>query len=143
MATPPNRIREWREVRGLSRRALAELIGCHESQIVKLEAGERSLNTRWMSRLALALEVAAADLLPEQPDTVAPPATADGAMRMAIELIYRRMERRPTKFEGLSAAEFADECLNLARDLRALREAQDRNNETDDNADGKGEAEGT
>lgn len=62
------RLRELREARGLSRRALAERVNCGESQIVKLERGERRLTLDWVERLAAALEVRPTDLIVEATD---------------------------------------------------------------------------
>lgn len=59
-----NRIREWRERRGLSQIELAEKVNTSSQQIGKLEAGARRLAQNWMERLAEALGCAPADLLP-------------------------------------------------------------------------------
>lgn len=64
------RLKELRESRKLSRRALAELVNCGESQIVKLERGDRRLTLDWVNRLARALDVPASDFLT---DDAAPP----------------------------------------------------------------------
>jgi SOS-response transcriptional repressor LexA len=67
---PKNRLRYWREERGLSRRRLAELVDCDPSYIAKLERGERRLKHDWMERLAKGLAVAPTDLISnvQQPD---------------------------------------------------------------------------
>jgi transcriptional regulator with XRE-family HTH domain len=62
---PPNRIRELREARGMSRAALAERAETAAAQIQKLELGLRQLTHTWMLKLAPALDCAPADLLPE------------------------------------------------------------------------------
>ena len=59
-----NRLEEWRKRRGLSRAALATMVGTRGGQIQKLELGERRLTLEWMQRLAGALSVDASDLLP-------------------------------------------------------------------------------
>lgn len=48
----------------LSRKQLAQLVGTSESQIQKLENGDRSLSQAWMVKLAAQLNCTAADLLP-------------------------------------------------------------------------------
>ena len=58
-----NRIQEIRTNLGMSRAELARLIGCAESQIVKLERGERRLTTDWMERIGRALGVPAHELM--------------------------------------------------------------------------------
>lgn len=63
--TYPNRIREWRERRGLSMQALADRASTGKSQVDKLERGERRLTMDWMVRLSVALDCAPAELLPE------------------------------------------------------------------------------
>jgi transcriptional regulator with XRE-family HTH domain len=62
---PPNRIRELREARGMSRAALAERAETAAAQIQKLELGLRQLTHTWMLKLAPALGCNPADLLPE------------------------------------------------------------------------------
>src|SRR5688572_11104675 len=59
----PNRIEEWRTVRGMRQEDLAEKMGTSAAQIGKLERRERRLTTGWMMRLAEALEVYPTDLL--------------------------------------------------------------------------------
>lgn len=68
-----NLIRDWREKRGLSRRELAEKVGTGESQIVKLERGERRLTQHWMERLAKALDVQPVDLIMARANDLPPP----------------------------------------------------------------------
>lgn len=60
-----NRIKEIRELRGISQEKLAELTGTSRSQIVKLERGERRLSQDWMERLAAPVGCAAADFITE------------------------------------------------------------------------------
>ena len=99
-----NRIRMWRERRGLTMAELGQRVGTEASQINKLEKGNRRLTAEWMGRLARALDCAPADLLmpdpagsaaelgeaPPPPSPLAPPAgyaaaghTASGAGRAA------------------------------------------------------------
>lgn len=54
MAT--NRLKELREVRGLSLAALAALVGTTNQQISHLELGKRQLTVEWLVRIARALD---------------------------------------------------------------------------------------
>ncbi len=60
----PNRLRYWRQMRGLSLQQLADGTGTSKSQIDKLERGERRLTVDWMVRLAKPLACDPRDLLP-------------------------------------------------------------------------------
>lgn len=60
----PNRIKEIRTVRGLSAEKLGKLCGTSQQQIQRLEVGERRLTQEWMEKIAKALRIAPADLLP-------------------------------------------------------------------------------
>lgn len=59
----PNRLREWRERRGMSQQELADAAGCSKMQISTLERGRPSLDIAWMQRLAPILGVQPGDLL--------------------------------------------------------------------------------
>jgi|SRR5688572_7869992 transcriptional regulator with XRE-family HTH domain len=59
----PNRIEEWRELRGMRQEDLAERCGTSAAQIGKLERRERRLTTGWMMRIAEALDIYPSDLL--------------------------------------------------------------------------------
>lgn len=74
-----NRIEELRLQRRLSRDALGKLIGTKGGQIQKLELGERRLTLEWMQRIAGALGVETAELLPGDPKRAAkaPPPSTD------------------------------------------------------------------
>lgn len=61
----PNRIRELRERAGLSQWKLGEIVGTSAPQIGRLEIGSRQLTVDWMRKIARALGVQPADLLPE------------------------------------------------------------------------------
>lgn len=66
----PNRIRELRLAAGLSQQALGDRIGVSKVTISDLERGNMKLDTEYMRRLARALDVQPADLLPlsDNPD---------------------------------------------------------------------------
>lgn len=69
-----NRLREFRDLAGLSMQALADRVGTTAPQINKLEKGERRLTLDWMTRLAAALGIEPRDLLPQtnRPQPAAP-----------------------------------------------------------------------
>lgn len=73
----PNRLREFRDLAGLSMQALADRVGTTAPQINKLEKGERRLTLDWMTRLAAALDIEPKDLLP-LPVRQPPPISAGG-----------------------------------------------------------------
>jgi len=60
-----NRIGEIRQARGLTRKALAALLNCHDSQVFKLERGDTPLTFDWMYRLCEALDCTQPELMPE------------------------------------------------------------------------------
>ena len=72
-----NRLREFRDLAGLSMQALADRVGTTASQINKLEKGERRLTLDWMTRLSAALGIEPKDLLPlpNRPLPAAPTST--------------------------------------------------------------------
>lgn len=61
--TTTNRIREWRERKGLSQEALGELSGMTGAQISRLENAKRRLKTEDLRRIAVALGVPWQELL--------------------------------------------------------------------------------
>jgi transcriptional regulator with XRE-family HTH domain len=63
--SPPNRIRELREARGISQAELARRAHVTPSALNKVEMGRRGLDQQWMDRLAEVLDCAPADLLPD------------------------------------------------------------------------------
>lgn len=56
-------VRAWREQRGISQEALADLVGVHRTYMGGIERGERNLSLKSLERLADALGVDALDLL--------------------------------------------------------------------------------
>lgn len=101
-----NNIRHWREARGLSRRELAEKANTGESQIVKLERGERRLTAEWMVRLASALDVAPADLLPAKKE----PPEAETAPFAPVPVPQPAELRRGLPVYGAAACGTSDNC---------------------------------
>ena len=59
-----NRTRRLRAKKELSLADVAAAVGTSRSQIQKLESGQRRLTIEWMQRIAVALGVELADLLP-------------------------------------------------------------------------------
>lgn len=59
----PNRIKEIRLSKNLTQQQLADLVITGQSQIDRLEKGERKLSVDWMNRVASALQVEPRDLL--------------------------------------------------------------------------------
>lgn len=59
-----NRIKEHREKAGISQDKLADLVHAHRVQINRLENGKRTLTQDWMEKIAAALRIDPADLLP-------------------------------------------------------------------------------
>lgn len=66
----PNRIREWREKRGLTIEALAEMAGLSVSYLSRMERGGRNVSLKNIAKLAVPLRISEADLAPSRPPTV-------------------------------------------------------------------------
>jgi transcriptional regulator with XRE-family HTH domain len=66
-----NRIREFREAKGLSQQALAERIGTSQPQMDRLEKGQRRLTQDWMLRIARELGCRPADILSSETSATA------------------------------------------------------------------------
>lgn len=60
-----NRVETLREARGISRSELAAKLGCHNSQVFKLERGDVPMTLDWMHKIATALDVSVCELLHE------------------------------------------------------------------------------
>jgi transcriptional regulator with XRE-family HTH domain len=75
-----NRLREFRDLAGLSMQALADRVGTTAPQINKLEKGERRLTLDWMTRLSVALGIEPKDLLPAPPKPRAAPPSPGTAL---------------------------------------------------------------
>src|SRR5215217_5005903 len=91
------RIARAREKAGLSQGALAELMGLAQSAISRIEAGERTIESLELARLAKALDISVLDLLEEDPlaeqllvaarAEVAESAVLDKALNRVIDLV--------------------------------------------------------
>jgi transcriptional regulator with XRE-family HTH domain len=124
-----NRVREWRQRRGLSIEELARRSRTSPSQISKLERGERRLTLDWMSRLAKALSCRREDLLPN--DLEGAPSSGSGGP-LDRELL-RRMGRALMKHlreegQDLAPPRFLDTAIAL-HDLIAARPGQSASDE--------------
>lgn len=64
MMGAPNRIRELRMLAGLSQQTVADRVGVSKVTISDLERGNMRLDVEYMKRIAAALNVTPADLLP-------------------------------------------------------------------------------
>jgi len=60
-------LRAYREARGLSQEAFAEVVGVHRTYMGGLERGERNLTLRSLERLAAVLKVDPLELLASGP----------------------------------------------------------------------------
>jgi transcriptional regulator with XRE-family HTH domain len=58
-------LRRYRERRGLSQEAFADVVGVHRTYMGGLERGERNLTLRSVERIAAAIRVEPLDLLRE------------------------------------------------------------------------------
>lgn len=56
-------LRRYRQERGLSQEAFADLVGVHRTYMGGLERGERNLTLRSLERLAAAIEMEPLELL--------------------------------------------------------------------------------
>lgn len=61
-----SKLRRFREQRGLSQGRLAELANTSQTQIMRLETGQRELDIEWAKRLAKPLGVAAFQLIEDE-----------------------------------------------------------------------------
>jgi transcriptional regulator with XRE-family HTH domain len=62
------RLREYRQGRGLSQEALANVLGYHRTYIGGLERGERNLTLKAVERIAALLDVEPLDLIGDGDD---------------------------------------------------------------------------
>lgn len=99
-----NRIREHREALGLSRAALATLVGTAAAQIQKLEFGTRKLTQGWMNRLAPHLGCRPADLLPIAEGSIHQNVTPEAIAPLlgSLLLAFTESEPSPDRIERLS-----------------------------------------
>ncbi|MGA0198593.1 MAG: helix-turn-helix domain-containing protein [Prochlorotrichaceae cyanobacterium] len=62
------RLRQIRQIRGLSQEELADMAGLHRTYIGSVERSERNVSIDNMERLAVALEVDITELLTKEPE---------------------------------------------------------------------------
>jgi transcriptional regulator with XRE-family HTH domain len=60
------RLRQIRQIRGLSQEQLADLVGLHRTYVGSVERGERNVSIDNMERFAQALEIELTELLTEE-----------------------------------------------------------------------------
>jgi len=60
------RLREVREKRGVSQERLAEVAGLHRTYVSLIERGERNVTIETIEKLAIALDVEIAQLMPRR-----------------------------------------------------------------------------
>lgn len=99
-----NRIKELREMLGLTQEQLAGRLGTLPQQVGKHERGERRLTIQWMQRYAAALEVAPADLI-----------SSDMPLDMQSDVELATVDQMP----GVSAA-IATRGLRIYRVLQSF-----------------------
>lgn len=63
-----NRIKHFRELRGLTQEQLADLAGMSKAYVGLLENGKRQLNANGLEKLAVALRCKPSDLIQEDTD---------------------------------------------------------------------------
>lgn len=117
-----NRIKELRELAGLSQEALAEKANTSAQQISRLEKSERKLNEDWMRRLAPHLGVRPHELMVEATPASTPgcPRFVDDPQELAILAFFEPIpfEHRKRAFEVLKAfyASDTDEPAKVEND---------------------------
>ncbi len=62
------RLRQIRQIRGLSQEELADIAGLHRTYVGSVERSERNISIDNMERLATALEVDITELLRKEPE---------------------------------------------------------------------------
>lgn len=62
------RLRQIRQIRGLSQEELADMAGLHRTYVGSVERSERNVSIDNMERLAVALEVDITELLTKEPE---------------------------------------------------------------------------
>jgi transcriptional regulator with XRE-family HTH domain len=119
MKQAADRLRALRKRQGLSRRALAERVGCAESYITKLERGERRLKAEWIQKLARGLGVESKDFftngMDEGPDLVLAPIvgwSSAGAPAEAVEQIAEDYVPIPYKASSVRAVRNVGHSMN-------------------------------
>jgi transcriptional regulator with XRE-family HTH domain len=58
------RLRQWRQRRGLSLRALGTRAGVSYVTVAEVEAGRQSPTVNWLQKIAAALDISVRDLFP-------------------------------------------------------------------------------
>ncbi|WP_288990856.1 helix-turn-helix transcriptional regulator [uncultured Sphingopyxis sp.] len=106
----PNRIRELRKLAGLSQQAVADAICVSKVTVSQLELGKMQLTHEYMRRIAPALGVTPADLLPrsdnpdgltaEERDLIARLREADDTQRTQLRQLVDVVIPHPSNQDG-------------------------------------------
>lgn len=67
---PPHYLREWREFKGMTLRALAKEVGTSPSTLSDLETYKLQLSPKWLRRLAPVLDCREGHLIDHDPDNL-------------------------------------------------------------------------
>ena len=102
MTPPPNRIRELRLARNLSLAAVARRVAVDPTMLSRLESGERTLTQLYLEKIAEALGVFPAELLPGAGREV-----ADEVVQSVEELKVLTWWRRMTRAQKFAVIAFA------------------------------------
>lgn len=123
--TQPNRIRQWRNARGLTSAALAKAANTSKQTIWKLEHGQRRLTQDWLERLAPPLGLRPADLLPADDAASGAPGPPDDLDPDVDARIFAETVRRVAGiYEQCGITLLRDELAVIA--YRVFTRAKDR-----------------
>lgn len=104
---PPNRIKELREMRGLTQQELADMMGVSKQDVSRYERGYTPLNMEWLIKFAQSLNVHPQDLL----NIAAMSAAADEVVELPAEQVgptYSALRRRGISVFKVLAESVAD-----------------------------------
>lgn len=108
-----NRIRELRQVRGLSQEALASRVGVSNQQVSNLETGVSELSLRWIQRLAEAFDVPSEDVIGAGVD--------EPLLRAVLTAVVQLVDSRRYRF---TPAELAEISTHLYQEMRVLEDIE-------------------
>jgi demethylmenaquinone methyltransferase / 2-methoxy-6-polyprenyl-1,4-benzoquinol methylase len=105
-----NRVRYWRQVRGLSQEALGRMVGLSKPTISKLERGDLRLRDVTIAKLVEALRVSAGELLGDY---------ASGAGEVPLR---GRAAKKPGRRKGSASAHFGDRAIDASEKARLVHD---------------------
>lgn len=93
------RLKQLRDMRGLSQRALAEKAGMSPSYYADIERGDKQINARRLDALARALDVEPADIISDEanPEDVKMRAEYEGLPEAQKELVRQMVSSLASK----------------------------------------------